>query len=230
MKHIITAAVLLALIMVITPFFVYEGNSCASALGKHICVDVTCEQTQKPIPGLEVSLYLPDIEVPLFTGTTNAAGWVSFGSGMPDGCYIISYTWAGETQYERVCIDCSKITWQFHLTVENPTVIKRFVYNLQWWNPSYPPKAGLEVTVTDGESTWTETTDENGEITWSGDVGYTYTLTYKYGGVTHTETIGPIGIPESQEDLTVLVVNYLEPKSAEQLRFPLAKQVSDPYC
>ena len=213
-----SAALLVAAVaLLFSMFLVFEGNCCASALGKHICVGISCEETGKPIPGLTVELYLLESEVPLFTGVTNAEGWVSFGSGLIDGCYVVSYNYAGETYSERVCIDCSQMTWPLEYTVENPTVVKRFVYDLEWWNPAYPPKSGLEVTVTDQTGVAVVlVTDENGEISWSGDIGYTYTLTYDYGGVTHTETIGPIPLPKSPNDLLIEVVNYLEPKSAEQ--------------
>jgi hypothetical protein len=217
LKRLFASAVLVvAFACFSSPFFVCEGSCSTSALGKHICVNIVCEQTEAPIPGLPVELYLPGSEEPLFTGTTNAEGWVSFGSGMPDGTYWIVYNYAGIQHREIVEIDCRLITWKFGYTVDNPTVTKRFVYDLEWWNPAYPPKSGLEVTVTDQSgASFALVTDENGEISWSGNIGYTYSLEWPYGGVTHTETIGPIGLPQSPEDLSILVVNYLEPKSAE---------------
>jgi hypothetical protein len=156
-------------------------------------------------------------EVPLFTSVTNAKGCVGFGSGLPDGTYWVIYDWAGIQHREIITIDCSKINWSFEFTVDNPTIVKTFVYDLPNWNPAYPPKQGLEVTVTDQTgASFTLTTDENGQVSWSADVGYTYTLSWLYGGESHTETIGPVAVPESQEDLLIEVTNYLEPKSAEQ--------------
>jgi hypothetical protein len=208
MTQTLTATVTAILISL----FLVQG--CSSTLGTHICVEVTCEENQSPIVGLPVELYLPGSETPLFTGTTNSEGWVSFGSGMPDGTYWIVYNYAGTRNRQIVEIDCSKITWKFGYTVDNPTVTKRFVYDLEWWTPAYPPKVGLEVTVTDQTGySWTAVTDANGEISWSADIGYTYTLTWTYGGKEYSETIGPIGLPETPEDLDILVVNYLEPKS-----------------
>jgi len=192
---------------------------------KFIKVRVFCEETGSQVPaGLKVSVSdlagtFTDIK---YTGA-NGTGW--FGSGYPDGTYIIKFYWCGERTYE-VIIDCTKQYWVFDYYVPNPTITKTFLYDID----GYPPVVGLEVSLYRGEELVVSLeTDDTGTVVFDGQyvaVCEDYYLKYSWGSTECTE--GPIHFAYADGELRVCLwekTNYLEPKGGGDEKLRLAEWV-----
>ena len=93
------AVLLLAIAaLAITISFLFMKS--ASPLGTYIGVTILCEQTDDPIVGLPVTVSYPDgtVVATIPTDSEGFAGW--FGSGVPDGPYVITYTWGQTITHE----------------------------------------------------------------------------------------------------------------------------------
>jgi len=203
--------ILIVLTIIITIFWISLAS--ASPLGKTIRVCVYCDETKDPVPqGLAINLFDKGGNI-LATLYTSPDGCVEFGSGLPDGEYVINFYWNQLYAY-RIMIDCSQIVWQFDYYVPNPVIIKHFEYDGLGL-----PVVGVGVTlVEDGFNLLYSESDNTGTVVFNGeyvDVCKVYHLEYTYGGVAYSE--GPIHFEyDANGKLQVCLwekTNYLEPKS-----------------
>jgi len=138
-----------------------------------------------------------------------------FGSGLVDGDYNIKYFWC-EPYCHPVTITCDQMTWTFDYRVDNPTITKTFLVNL---NSGPVPKEGLAVNLyEDGLLVDTHTTDAFGTVTFDGThvrVCYDYYLEWTYGGTTYTEPDPAIHFGCPPDCLTWEQTNLLEPKDGK---------------
>jgi len=210
----------LMLIAFLVPSFLNNVEAChrhrpprRPPLGKYIDVGIFCLETEEAVPdGLAIRLVGMGYDWTLRT----VGGHVLFGSGIPDGTYMLSFYWNGPYSYD-VTIDCSQITWQFDYYVPNPVIIKHFYYDIE--HEGYPPIQGLTVTLwEDGAPITSAVTDSTGTVTFDGywvNVCKEYYLTWTYGGEDDQE--GPIHFKYDADGKLQKCVeelfNYLEPKS-----------------
>jgi len=213
--------ILIVLTIIITIFWISLAS--ASPLGKTIRVCVTCAETTDPVAeGLGITLWTSagDKLATLYTGPK---GCVEFGSGLPDGDYVITFYWNAAFRYE-ISIDCSQIVWQFDYRVPNPVIIKHFEYG-----DLGIPIEGLVVYLDeDGTDLVKLETDATGTVRFGGewvDVCKVYHLEYMWGGVAYAE--GPIHFEyDANGELQVCLwekTNYLEPKSGGGLEHAYAQ-------
>jgi len=224
-KRIATTAFLLFLMLIafLVPLFWNNVEACHRRphkprhppLGKYIVVGIFCQETEEPVPdGFAVRLTGQGYDATMYTKD----GLVRFGSGLPDGTYVISFYWNGPYEYEVTIEDCSQITWYFDYYVPNPVIIKHFYYETEWAD-GFPPIVGLNVTlVENGVPIAWQLTDATGTVTFGGDlvdVCKEYYLTWTYGGVDDQE--GPIHFAYDEYGQLLECIwegyNYLEPKS-----------------
>jgi len=191
-----TAIATSAIILAVTTLFFMSSNTSphASPPAKWICktflYDIDNEWFHyPPVVGLQVNLTDAEGNL-LYSAITNEQGIVSFGSGLPDGTYIIEWNWCGEHYSEEVTINCTHIIWEFTNYLPAKTINKWFYYDLPNWTPAYPPVVGLHVNLTDskGNLCGQGITNDEGLVTFIVPDG-TYTIRWMWGGEAYSEEI-----------------------------------------
>lgn len=211
-KLLISTAFLIFLMLVasIIPFLVAQTEACRRKrprpppLRTYIKKYFVYPDGSSIGAGLVVNLYKPDGTF-VQTATTTAQGCTIFGSGIPDGTYVIKWSWQGVDYEETVTITCEKIIWEFTNELPYWTIEKQFYYE----GTTIPPTYELDVTLycPDGSSITKTTVD--GFVSFEDLKAGDYTLEWVWGGVTKTEDVGITFETSSPVELT----NYLDLKS-----------------